>query len=288
MSASHPKLAWIALKAATAEVVLPGGGGRRLLDGVDLRLARGEARSLLGTSGAGKSVVSRLLVGLGPRGARLGGALVWDTAEGEGGGDLARILAGDPPAAAALAVHWGRSIAYVPQGGVRNLNPALDVSAHLRRACRRAGVDEGRSAELLAECGFDDPGRVSRLRPGALSEGMARRVLLALALVGQPDLVVLDEPTTGLDIDRRRRIVALLARLRERHGFGLLMVTHEVEDALALTDTAAVIAGGRVVEELAFDGGDLAGPPSSDEARELVDAWRGHTRSPAPDPGRAP
>lgn len=290
MSSPHPRLAWIALTAATVEVPRPGGGWRRLLESVDLRLERGEARSLLGISGAGKSVASRLLVGLAPRGARLGGALAWETDGGEEGAELVRLFSGDPPAAPPLAVHWGRSIAHVPQGGIRNLNPALSVAVHLERASRRTGTgaDGSRCLELLRECGFDDPRRLMSLRPAALSEGMARRVLIALALIGEPDLMILDEPTTGLDSERRRKIVALLTRLRERHGFGLLMVTHEVEDALVLTDTATVLADGRVVEDLDIEAGGLRGAPRSPAARELVDAWRWHTGQDDPAPGRTP
>ncbi len=253
-----------------------GGSVRWILDGVDLRLLRGETCSLLGRSGEGKTVLSRLLIGLAPAGCLVEGTLAWTDEEGTHRADLARDRVGDPPAVPQLASRWGRSIAYVPQGGVRNLNPAQTIHTHFARARRRAGLEPDRDAELalLAEVGFADPMRVWTRRPLALSGGMARRVLLALALAGAPDVLVVDEPTTGLDTERRDRAIERLRDARRNHGFGLLMVTHEVGDAARLTAVGCVLAGARIVERLAFGEGDLRVDPETTAARELVDAWR--------------
>jgi len=249
---------------------------RTVLDGVDLSLVRGQSLSILGISGAGKTVLSRLLIGLAPAGARLSGALVWTDRDGEHRADLARDLGGQPPVLPPLAAEWGRSIAYVPQGGARNLNPALTIHAHLARARQRAGLapDADTERALLREVGLSDPDRVWSRRPRALSGGMARRVLLALALAGAPDVVVVDEPTTGLDSDRRQQVIDLLASTRAQHGFGLLMVTHEVGDAAVLTEEANVLAGGRIVDRIPMADGELQREPGHAASRDLVHAWR--------------
>ena len=159
---------------------------------------------------------------------------------------------------------------------MRNLNPALTIHTHLARARRRAGLPADATAELelLREVGFTDPARVWTRRPMALSGGMARRVLLALALAGAPDVMVVDEPTTGLDSDRRAQAIERLDEARRRHGFGLLMVTHEVGDAAELTAEGCVLADAHIVERLSFGDGELDGEPTSARGRELVDAWQ--------------
>jgi ABC-type glutathione transport system ATPase component len=249
---------------------------RWVLDHVDLSLRRGEARSILGRSGAGKTVLSRLLIGLAPPGALLEGALSWSMGGAETRVDLSTATAGEPPVVGALAREWGRAIAYVPQGGARNLNPALTIHAHLARARSRAGLSPDADAEraLLAEVGLSDPDRVWSRRPRALSGGMARRVLVALALAGAPDAVVVDEPTTGLDSERRQQVIALLDAARARHGFSLLMVTHEVGDAAVLTTEACVLAAGLIVDRIPMSDGNLLAQPDHDASRELVHAWR--------------
>jgi len=273
---SGARLERLTLKGARVGFVRPGEEAPRMvLEDVDLSLGRGEARSLLGVSGVGKSLLSRLLIGLAPQGAQLGGTLA---AEGDGGTrrfDLATDCVGRPPVVPALAEAWGRRIAFVPQGGTRNLNPARTVGQHLDRARRRAGLDADREADqaLLREMGFDRPERVATLRPAALSEGMARRALIALALVGAPDVLVADEPTTGLDSERRGQLVRLLDAARRRHGFGLLAVTHEIGDAAVLSDEGLVLAGGAVAETLTWSDGRPAGEPAHPASRALVDGW---------------
>jgi len=254
----------------------PAGGVRWILDDVDLRLQRGETCSLLGRSGEGKTVLSRLLIGLAPTGCVAQGSLTWTDDAGTHRANLARDLAGDPAVVTPLAASWGRSIAYVPQGGVRNLNPAQTIHTHLARARTRNGLDTDRGAELalLDEVGFADPVRVSTRRPASLSGGMARRVLLALALAGAPDVMVVDEPTTGLDSERRAQVIRRLDEAQKKHGFGLLMVTHEVGDAAQLTAEGCVLADAGIVERLCFGGGELLAEAASVPARELVDAWR--------------
>jgi len=103
---------------------------------------------------------------------------------------------------------------------------------------------------------------------------MARRALIALALAGDPDLLVVDEPTTGLDSERRRRIVGLLHRSQAAHGFGLLMITHEVGDAVRLGGEARVLSAGRLVDRFALQDGDMASGSRHAATRELLDAWQ--------------
>jgi ABC-type glutathione transport system ATPase component len=271
---SPDRLLVLGLRESRVDVVCDG-GTRRLVDGVDLSVDRGSSVALLGASGAGKTVLTRLLVGLPPAGARLSGSLIWETDQGRMQVDLSGVHAG-ARRLSALRQTWGRSLAYLPQGGRRNLNPELTVGAHLSRAQRRAGgrARDGRRRDLLAEVGVDDPDRVVNLRPIGLSGGMARRVLLALALAGGPDLVVADEPTAGLDAEGCRKVVELLSGVRDRHGFGLLMVTHEIGDAARLCPDARVIDGGKIVDQLHFERGGLAEEPTHPAARALVESWR--------------
>ena len=264
------------LNALRVAFALPEGGQRQVIDGIDVRLERGKALSLLGISGVGKTVVSRMLIGLAPAGAIVEGQLRRSSSEGQVDYPLADALSGLPPTIPALAHDWGRGIAYVPQGGTRNLNPALTIGDHFDRARKRSGVhtDDSNDLELLGQMGFADPRRVWTRRPGVLSEGMARRVLLALALAGSPDIVVLDEPTTGLDSERRAQIAELLEGARARLGFGMLMVTHDVGDAARLTETGVVLADGKLVDELTMADGDIQNRPQHPAATSLVDAWR--------------
>ncbi len=276
MSAPTTGIQALELSRLRVGFALPDGGQRQVIDGIDLRLERGEGLSLLGVSGVGKTVVSRMLIGLAPAGAIVEGQLRRATVNGHVDHTLEDALSGLPPTIPALAEDWGRAIAYVPQGGTRNLNPALTIGDHFVRARKRSRVETGDAddMELLGQMGFADPRRVWTRRPGVLSEGMARRVLLALALAGSPDIVVLDEPTTGLDSERRAQIAELLEAARARLGFGMLMVTHEVGDAARLTEAGVVLADGKLVDQLAMDDGDIRSRPEHPAATSLVDAWR--------------
>lgn len=200
-------------------------GGVPVVNGVDLELHPGECFGLLGPNGAGKSTLIRLILGLAPR----------------DDGELEVLGRPVPEAIRAIRARCG----VVPQGD--NLDIDLTVAANLRVYARYFGLRgpevEARIDRLLAFFQLADR-RESEIE--ALSGGMKRRLVLARALINDPELLVLDEPTTGLDPQARRLVWQQLRRLR-REGRTLLLTTHYMSEAARLCDRLAVMAGGRVL-----------------------------------------
>ncbi|MEU8201184.1 ABC transporter ATP-binding protein [Streptosporangium sp. NPDC049046] len=186
-------------------------GRRRVLDGVDLEIGRGEFVALLGRSGSGKSTLLRVLAGLDP-GAE---------GEVEVGGTVA--VAFQEP----RLVPWKRVLANVALG-LR----APDPDAAARAALEEVGL-----------------GRLSDAWPLTLSGGEAQRASLARALVREPGLLLLDEPFSALDALTRITIHRLVLDLWERHRPGILLVTHDVDEAMLLADRVLVLDGGVIAHE---------------------------------------
>jgi sulfonate transport system ATP-binding protein len=217
-------------------------GNHQVLSDVSVRIGHGEIVALVGRSGSGKSTVLRVLAGLS------------DDHTGE------RVVAGAP----ALAFQeprlfpWRRVHTNVVYGLNRNRLPRAEAHARADRA--------------LADVGLADR---ADAWPLTLSGGQAQRVSLARALVAQPDLMLLDEPFGALDALTRLSMRALLLDLWREHGFGVLLVTHDVEEAVALADRVLVLEAGLVVHTL--DIGDprrSPGDPSANSERyraELLD-----------------
>ncbi|MFD8453316.1 MULTISPECIES: ABC transporter ATP-binding protein [Streptomyces] len=192
-------------------------GGRRVLDGLDLSLAPGEFVALLGRSGSGKSTLLRALAGL--------------DHEVAGSGDLAAPEQVSVVFQDARLLPWKRLLD----------NVVLGLSGPF------AG-DRGR--EALAEVGL--AGR-ERAWPVELSGGEQQRVSLARSLVREPRLLLADEPFGALDALTRSRMHALLRRLCERHRPAVLLVTHDVDEAIALADRVVVLDRGRIAADVAVD-----------------------------------
>ncbi|QWF82570.1 ABC transporter ATP-binding protein [Amycolatopsis sp. CA-230715] len=194
-------------------------GANRALDGVDLDVATGECVALLGPNGAGKTTLVNLAIGLLPR------------QHGE-----ISLAGGDPRRAATR-----RRLGVVQQ--TLGFPTTLKVGEVVAGAAIRAGRSKNAAGPVLAELDLTE---LAGRRAAKLSGGQRQRVQLAMALVADPALLVLDEPTVGLDVPARRRFWDLLARWRAR-GTGVLVTTHLIEESAAVADRVVVLDHGRVL-----------------------------------------
>lgn len=220
------------------------GGTVTPVDGLSLSIQRGETLALVGESGAGKSLTALAVLRLLPPSGRIeaGSTLrIGDT-------DLL-ALEGE-----ALRRIRGRRIAMVFQDPMTSLNPVLTVGdqisetilAHFSMPAREA---RKRAEALLAEVGLGDgSGRYTNY-PHQLSGGMRQRVMLAIALAAEPELLIADEPTSALDVTVQAQILELIDRLRAAHGMAMLLITHDLGVVAGRADRVAVMYAGRVVEE---------------------------------------
>lgn len=218
-------------------------GGQPVLTDVSLRVAPGEAVGLVGETGSGKTMTVRTATGLLHR---LGGRITSGRVR-VAGTDLTRGTDRD----------WrrvqGRTIALVPQSSMSSLDPLMSIGHQLGETVRALGGPTGgdrRAAVrgLLEAVQLTPDDRLLRAYPHELSGGMRQRVMIALALAGNPRILVADEPTTALDAAIRREILALLSSLRHSRGLGLLLVSHDLGSISATTDTTVVMYAGRTVE----------------------------------------
>ncbi|MET0452451.1 MAG: ABC transporter ATP-binding protein [Mycobacterium sp.] len=212
-------------------------GDNKVLDDVSLRVARGEIVALIGRSGSGKSTVLRVLAGLS------------DDHTGD------RVVSGPP------------SIAFQEP----RLFPWRDVRTNVGYGLYRARLGRAevgqRVDRALTAVGLADRGQAW---PLTLSGGQAQRVSLARALVAEPDLLLLDEPFGALDALTRLTMHDLLLELWRERGFGVLLVTHDVDEAVALADRVLVLDGGAVLHALQID--DPRQPHAT--ASERTDGYR--------------
>ena len=211
---------------------------------VSFTLARGETVALVGESGSGKSLTGLALLGLVPAPGKLGedSRILLD------GRDLAKL-----PAPAWRTVR-GRRIGIVFQDALTSLTPVLSIGSQLREAitahrplsrgaARRAALD------LLAEVGLPDPAAHFGAFPHELSGGQRQRALIAIALAGQPDLLIADEATTALDVTIQAQVLETLDRLRATRGMAVLLITHDLGIVAGRADRVLVMYAGQLVEE---------------------------------------
>ncbi|MET9610898.1 ABC transporter ATP-binding protein [Streptomyces sp. NPDC006512] len=219
-------------------ITLPG-TARPVLDGIDLTVAAGETVALVGESGSGKSLTSRSALRLLPPGAVVEGAV---RVAGED------VLAMDADRLRGVRAGTVAMVFQDPRATVnplRRIGDFLTESVTLTRTMNRADATV-RAVELLRAVGLDES--LLRKYPGQVSGGMLQRVVIAAALMGDPALLLADEPTTALDVTSQAEVIALLAALRERFGTGLLFVTHDLELAAAISDRVYVMYAGRIAE----------------------------------------
>ncbi|MDR4307972.1 ABC transporter ATP-binding protein [Chelatococcus sambhunathii] len=229
------------------------------VDAVSLNVRRGETLGIVGESGSGKSTLARMLVGL----IRpTSGAIALD------GRDV------DPASAAGRAA-LRRRAQFVFQDSASAFNPRRTIGASLSAPLigltrMTAREREPRVAELLEQVGLraEHAGRY----PHAFSGGQLQRAGVARALAAEPEIVVLDEPVSALDVSVQAQILALLRRLKDERGLTMVFVSHDLAVAEALCDRVAVMRRGRIVEEGAAR--EVIGRPRDDYVRALVAAAR--------------
>jgi peptide/nickel transport system ATP-binding protein len=212
------------------------------VDGVSFEITAGEVLGVVGESGAGKSITGAAIIGLiEPPGRILGG-------EVHLGG--ARI---DTLPAEAMRKVRGKRIGMVFQDPLTSLNPLYRIGDQIVETIRAhadisAADARSRAVALLHEAGIQ--GAEARLDsyPHEFSGGMRQRVVLALALCAEPDLVIADEPTTALDVSIQAQIIALLKRLARERGTAMLLITHDMGVIAEMADRVAVMYAGRIVE----------------------------------------
>ncbi len=214
----------------------------KAVDGVDLDVLPGQCVGIVGESGSGKSTLGRAMTRLLPNVelAELSGSVRFDGED---------VLGMAPERLRALRRHRGLSMVF--QDPLSYLNPTLRIDRQIGEALRhlpdRAAVRE-RSADLLRHVGLDDADRILRLYPHELSGGMRQRVLIAMALAPDPQILVADEPTTALDATVQYQVIQTLRRLNEQRKLAMLIITHDLGMVAELCERVYVMHGGKVVE----------------------------------------
>ncbi len=236
-------------------------GDTEVVSGVSFSVSGGESVGLVGESGSGKTQTALAIMGLLPDNAAIGGSIAFGGREIVGAAErqLDRLRA--------------ERIGMVFQDPMQALNPYIPIGKQLRRVLLRHGVSDGRKADqrvmhMLDRVGLPDPARQFRAYAHQLSGGMRQRVMIASALIADPDLLIADEPTTALDVTVQAQILDLLERIREETA--LLLITHDLGIIAGHCERLLVVEKGRLVE--AGPTRKLFSEPQSAHTRKLIDA----------------
>jgi oligopeptide/dipeptide ABC transporter ATP-binding protein len=215
----------------------------RAVDGASFGVDRGEVLGLVGESGCGKSVTSLSILRLiSEPGQIIGGSVRFDGEE---------LLTASEERMRQIR---GNRIAMIFQQPNSSLNPVQRLADQIGEVLRvHKGLDRkaarNRGIELLEQVGIPDPARRADAYPHEISGGMAQRVMIAMALACEPELLIADEPTTALDVTIQAQILELLRDLRERLGTAIVLITHDLGVVSEFCDRVAVMYAGEVVEE---------------------------------------
>jgi oligopeptide/dipeptide ABC transporter ATP-binding protein len=214
----------------------------RAVDGIDFHVDRGEIMGLVGESGCGKSVTSLSIMRLVAKPGRIeAGEVMFD------GRDLLKISDDE------MRKIRGDRISMIFQQPTTSLNPVWDVGSQIEEVLRihrgmKGKVARSRAADLLKMVGIPDPERRLKNFPHEMSGGMAQRVMIAMALACEPELLIADEPTTALDVTIQAQILDLMRNLRDETGTAIVLITHDLGVVAEMCDRVAVMYAGEIVE----------------------------------------
>ncbi|MBA2336438.1 MAG: ABC transporter ATP-binding protein, partial [Acidimicrobiia bacterium] len=213
------------------------------VDGIDIHVDRGEVLGLVGESGCGKSVTSLSIMGLVPRPGRIvSGSVRFD------GRELTTLSQKQ------LTKLRGEHISMIFQQPTSALNPVMRAGAQiaevfeLHRDWKDAKRQE-RTVEMLRTVGIPDPLRRARAYPHELSGGMAQRVMIAMALACEPELLIADEPTTALDVTIQAQMLDLIRDMQQQTRTAVILITHDLGVVAEMCDRVAVMYAGKIVEQ---------------------------------------
>ncbi len=214
----------------------------RAVDGIDFHVDRGEIMGLVGESGCGKSVTSLSIMRLVAKPGRIeAGEILFD------GQDLLKLPDDE------MRKIRGDRISMIFQQPTSSLNPVWDVGKQIEEVLRihrgmKGKVAHSRAEALLKMVGIPDPARRLKNFPHEMSGGMAQRVMIAMALACEPELLIADEPTTALDVTIQAQILDLMRNLRDETGTAIVLITHDLGVVAEMCDRVAVMYAGEIVE----------------------------------------
>ena len=270
-------------------------GLARVLDRVNFHAGRGEIVGLVGESGCGKTTLARAILGVLPENSARISAGVIDF-------DGRDLLAEDPQALATEV--RGRQITFVPQDPFSSFNPVFTIGAQIEelmkwkspesepgaagrfypRARRRS--DRARTLELLRTVQLPDPDGILKKYPHEVSGGQRQRLMIAMALLPEPQLIIADEPTTALDVTIQAQILKLLKRLATERGVSVLFTTHDLGTAYEICDRITVMYAGQEVESAPSD--DFFAAPRHPYTKRLLESLPSREHGISGIPGQIP
>jgi len=218
------------------------------VDDVSFSINKGETLCMVGESGCGKSVTSLSIMRLVPTplGRYVGGEILFD------GEDLLR-----KPEKQMRSIR-GNRISMIYQEPMTSLNPVFTVGMQIMEPLRvHKGLSKAaarsRAMEMISLVGIPNPERIMDEYPHQLSGGMRQRIMIAMGLICEPDILIADEPTTALDVTIQAQILDLMRRLKKELNMGILFITHDLGVVAEMADRVAVMYGGKIVEEGSVD-----------------------------------
>ena len=238
-------------------------GGLNPLDGISFDLDKGEILGIVGESGSGKSLTAMSVMGLLPLsgGAVTAGSIVFDGTELVGlGKDAYRRLR-------------GKRIALISQNPMTSLDPIIRIGAQIDQVSLlhlglSAEAARARSIDLMQQLRIPDPETIYGNYPHQLSGGMKQRIVIAMALAADPELIVADEPTTALDVTIQAQIIQIMVELVRERGLALMLITHDMGVVAQACDRVVVLYAGRVAESNGIDA--IFAQPKHPYTQELI------------------